>query len=129
MTKAEQIQLSTWRFRVLQRTDERSRNVARSWQARDEPAAGQSEASPAHEALSFRPRQNRCLFAALSRPPEVQNLADDLTYETIRQWCRTFGRAYARRLRQRRGRLGDTWHLDGLFVTIIGRQQYLWRAG
>lgn len=33
-----------------------------------------------------------------------------VTYETIRQWCRNFGRAYARRLKQRRGQLGDTWH-------------------
>ena len=24
--------------------------------------------------------------------------------------------------------MGDTWHLDELFVTIQGRQQYLWRA-
>ena len=31
-----------------------------------------------------------------------------VTYETIRQWCRTFGHAYARRLRQRPGRLGAT---------------------
>ncbi len=51
-----------------------------------------------------------------------------VTYETIRRWCRTFGRAYARRLRHRRGRLGDTWHLDELFVTLNGCQQYLWRA-
>jgi putative transposase len=49
-------------------------------------------------------------------------------YETIRQWCRTFGPAYARTLRHRQGRLGDTWYLDELFVTIQGRQQYLWRA-
>ena len=51
-----------------------------------------------------------------------------VTYETVRRWCRTLGSAYARRLRQRRGRLGDTWHLDELFVTLNGRQQYLWRA-
>ncbi len=51
-----------------------------------------------------------------------------VTYEAIRQWCRTFGLAYARRLRHRRGRQGDTWHLDELFVKIQGRQQYLWRA-
>ena len=51
-----------------------------------------------------------------------------VTYETIRQWCRTFGTAYARRLRRRRGWMGDTWHVDELFVTIRGRQQYLWRA-
>ena len=51
-----------------------------------------------------------------------------VTYETIRQWCLTFGRDYARTLRRRRGRQGDTWHLDELFVTLNGRQQYLWRA-
>ena len=51
-----------------------------------------------------------------------------VTYETIRQWCQRFGPVYARRLRRRRGRMGDTWHLDELFVTIQGCQQYLWRA-
>ena len=51
-----------------------------------------------------------------------------VTYETIRQWCLTFGIDYARRLRSRRGRQGDTWHLDELFIRIQGRQQYLWRA-
>ncbi len=51
-----------------------------------------------------------------------------VTYETIRHWCRTFGLDYARRLRHRRGRMGDTWYLDELFVTIQGHRQYLWRA-
>ena len=51
-----------------------------------------------------------------------------VSHETIRQWCRKFGPAYARRLTGRRGRLGDTWHLDELFVTIRGRKHYLWRA-
>ena len=51
-----------------------------------------------------------------------------VTYETIRQWCLTFGADYARTLRHRRGRQGDTWHLDELFVTLNGRLQYLWRA-
>ena len=51
-----------------------------------------------------------------------------VTYEAIRQWCLTFGLDYARRLRHRRGRMGDTWHLDEVFVKIQGRQQYLWRA-
>ena len=50
------------------------------------------------------------------------------TYEAIRQWCLTFGLDYARRLRHRRGHQGDTWYLDELFVKILGRQQYLWRA-
>ena len=51
-----------------------------------------------------------------------------VSYETIRQWCRTFGPEYARTLRRRRGRLGDTWYLDELFVKIQGRPRYLWRA-
>ena len=51
-----------------------------------------------------------------------------VTYEAIRQWCLTFGLDYARRLRRRRGRQGDTWYLDEMFVKIQGRQQYLWRA-
>ena len=51
-----------------------------------------------------------------------------VTYETVRHWCQTFGRAYARRLRRRHGHVGDTWHLDELFVTIRGQRQYLWRA-
>ena len=51
-----------------------------------------------------------------------------VTYETIRQWCLTFGPSYARALRRRRGRLGDTWQFDELVVTLNGRLQYLWRA-
>ena len=51
-----------------------------------------------------------------------------VTYETIRQWCLTFGSGYARTVRRRRGQQGDTWHLDELFVTLNGRPQYLWRA-
>ena len=51
-----------------------------------------------------------------------------VTYETVRRWCQTFGPNYARRLRHRCGRLGDTWYLDELFVNIQGRCQHLWRA-
>ncbi len=51
-----------------------------------------------------------------------------VSYETIRQWCRKFGTEYARKLKRRGGRLGDTWFLDELFVTIQGKRQYLWRA-
>ncbi len=32
-----------------------------------------------------------------------------VTYETVRQWCRKFGQAYANALRRRRPRPGDTW--------------------
>jgi putative transposase len=51
-----------------------------------------------------------------------------VTYETIRQWCRTFGQDYANPLRRRRPRPGNKWHLDEVFLTINGAQHYLWRA-
>ena len=51
-----------------------------------------------------------------------------MSYETIRQWCGKFGPDYARQLKRRQGRLGDTWFLDEVFVTINGERQYLWRA-
>jgi putative transposase len=51
-----------------------------------------------------------------------------VTYETIRQWCQKFGPAYARKLKKRQGRLGDTWHIDEAFVTMQGQRHYLYRA-
>ena len=51
-----------------------------------------------------------------------------VTYETIRTWCYKFGQDYAKRIRARRGQLGDTWHLDEVYLSIGGRLQYLWRA-
>ncbi len=51
-----------------------------------------------------------------------------VTYETIRQWCQKFGPDYARKLKKRQGRLGDTWHIDEVFVTMQGERHYLYRA-
>ncbi len=51
-----------------------------------------------------------------------------VTYETVRQLCRKFAPAYAWKLKNPQGRLGDTWQLDEVFVSIHGEQQYLWRA-
>jgi len=51
-----------------------------------------------------------------------------VTYETIRAWCYKFGKDYAKRIRARRGQLGDTWHLDEVYLSINGKLQYLWRA-
>jgi putative transposase len=51
-----------------------------------------------------------------------------VSYEAMRQWCQKFGPDYARRLKKKLGRFGDTWYLDELFVRINGQQQYLWRA-
>jgi putative transposase len=51
-----------------------------------------------------------------------------VTYETIHQWSRKFGQAFANGLRRRRARPGDTWHLDEVFIKIQGKTHYLWRA-
>src|SRR5579859_1981583 len=51
-----------------------------------------------------------------------------VSYETVRRWCKKFGQSFANRLRRRRPRPGDKWHLDEVFVRIQGVQHYLWRA-
>jgi putative transposase len=51
-----------------------------------------------------------------------------VTHESIRHWCRKFGADFAGRLRRRRPRPGDTWHLDEVFIRIRGVLHYLWRA-
>jgi putative transposase len=51
-----------------------------------------------------------------------------ISHEAIRNWCEKFGRDYSRRIRLQRGSLGDTWHLDEVFVRISDQQRYLWRA-
>jgi putative transposase len=50
-----------------------------------------------------------------------------VTYETIRQWCRKFGQAFANGLRRRRARPGDKWYLDEV-IKIQGKIHYLWCA-
>src|SRR3954463_3705972 len=51
-----------------------------------------------------------------------------VTHESVRQWCLKFGADFAQRLRRRRSRPGDTWHLDEVFLRMNGVQRYLWRA-
>ena len=51
-----------------------------------------------------------------------------VTHESVRNWCRKFGAEFARKLRRRRPKPGDTWHLDEVFVRIRGVLHYLWRA-
>ena len=48
-----------------------------------------------------------------------------VSYEAVRRWCLKFGQTFAKKLRQRRGRPSDTWHLDELFIRIRGERYYL----
>lgn len=50
------------------------------------------------------------------------------SYESIRRWCLKFPLEYGNTLRKRQGRLGDTWYLDEVFLSVGGKRQYLWRA-
>ena len=39
-----------------------------------------------------------------------------VSHESIRQWCLKFGADFARKVRQRRPKPGDTWHLDEVLI-------------
>ena len=87
------------------------------------PSSGES-----HAKLPRQPYR-RCLDASYRDVEEL--LAErglDISYETVRRWVLKFGPAIARRLRQRRPRPSDRWHLDAMVVRIAGERMYLWRA-
>src|SRR6478672_5514087 len=50
------------------------------------------------------------------------------SYETVRRWALKFGGIIARNLRRGRPRPEGRGHLDEVFVSINGRQLYVWRA-
>jgi len=52
----------------------------------------------------------------------------NVTYETIRLWCITFGPKYAPRLKRKHCGYGDTFFIDEVLIKIDGKQHYLWRA-
>ena len=52
----------------------------------------------------------------------------DVSYETVRRWQVKFGLAYARKLRRPHPRADTRWHLDEVFISINGKNVYLWRA-
>jgi putative transposase len=51
-----------------------------------------------------------------------------VSVETVRNWCDKFGQRYCSQIRKNRGRLGDTWYLDEVFIKVNGVLHYLWRA-
>ncbi|MHC2585116.1 hypothetical protein ACVI1J_000290 [Bradyrhizobium diazoefficiens] len=51
-----------------------------------------------------------------------------VTYETVRQWGRKFGKPFSDRIRQRAPARDDKWHLDEVVISIAGEQHWLWRA-
>ena len=51
-----------------------------------------------------------------------------VSHKSIRHWCQKFDADSAKRLRKRRPKPGDTWHLDEVFIQINGTLHCLWRA-
>src|ERR671920_1580521 len=51
-----------------------------------------------------------------------------VSHETVRQWARKFGQAFANQIRRRLPGAGDKWHLDEVIITIAGTRHWLWRA-
>src|SRR6187402_2992327 len=51
-----------------------------------------------------------------------------VSHETVRQWARKFGQAFANQIRRRLPRAGDKWHLDEVAIKIAGQKHWLWRA-
>ena len=51
-----------------------------------------------------------------------------VSHETVRQWARKFGQAFANQIRRRLPQAGDKWHLDEVVITIAGKKHWLWRA-
>ncbi len=51
-----------------------------------------------------------------------------ISHETVRQWARKFGQAFANQIRHRLPCAGDKWHLDEVVITIAGKKHWLWRA-
>src|SRR5688572_6969800 len=52
----------------------------------------------------------------------------DVSHETVRQWGRRFGLAFANQIRRRLPCPGDKWHLDEVCLLIRGKKHWLWRA-
>jgi putative transposase len=52
----------------------------------------------------------------------------DVSHETVRQWGRKFGQAFANQIRRRLPCSGDKWHLDEVCLMIRGKKHWLWRA-
>ncbi|MEZ5986145.1 MAG: IS6 family transposase [Hyphomonas sp.] len=73
-------------------------------------------------------------------PLSLRNVEDllhergiDICHETVRHWVDRFGTYFAHKIRKRHSEAMRQspqwqWHLDEVFVKILGRTHYLWRV-
>ena len=51
-----------------------------------------------------------------------------VSHESVRQWARKLGQAFANLIGRRLPGAGDKWHLDEVVIMIAGVKHWLWRA-
>ena len=51
-----------------------------------------------------------------------------VSYETVRKWCVKFGSQYCNQIKKARGKLGDMWYMNEVFIKINVVFHYVWRA-
>src|SRR4051812_49488594 len=51
-----------------------------------------------------------------------------VSHETVRQWARKFGQAFANQIRRKLPSPGNKWLLDEVCLMIAGQKHWLWRA-
>jgi len=54
--------------------------------------------------------------------------AIDVSYESVRLWCKKSGPLFSKRLNRKHPGFGDTFFIDEVFVSIEGQRCDLWRA-
>ncbi|MBK1658216.1 IS6 family transposase [Paracraurococcus ruber] len=79
--------------------------------------------------ISYAVRPYRVLGLRLREvEPMPTQCGISVTHESIRPWCRNLGADFAREVRHRPPKPGDTRHFNGVFPKPGGELQYLWRA-
>src|ERR1700761_702104 len=87
-------------------------------------------------AIAFRRRSSVARYAGIFRFQlrlrDIEELLFErgviVSYETVRRWCDKFRAGFAHRVKAARRRPGTTWHLDDVFVTLLGEPSLVWRA-
>ena len=84
-------------------------------------------APPCIAAIAFPRRSSATPYGSISAFPLSLRMVEEMlaargicvTYETVRQWGKKFGKAFADQIRRRAPGRGDKWHMDGVSRTQL----------
>src|SRR5690348_4713749 len=81
------------------------------------------------------PHLSRAIWLYFRFPPSLHKVEEmlaargiDVSHETVRQWARKFGQAFANQIRRKLPCSGGKWHLDEVCLIIRGTKHWRWRA-